>query len=81
MNDRCVSCYESRQNPAYQSTLAHVLLISVGFFVAARCQSVQSCSVSETGSIMRRFEHHAARADTPPCYGISRPDHMRGLLE
>jgi hypothetical protein len=36
MNDRCVSCYESRQNPAYQSTLAHVLLISVGFFIARR---------------------------------------------
>ena len=29
MNDRCDSSYESRQNPAYQSTLAHFFMAMI----------------------------------------------------
>jgi len=80
MNDRCVSCYESRQNPAYQSTLAHVLLISVGFFVAGALPIRKTLFGLRNGLSYPPFERHAARADTPPCCGISHPDRMCGLL-
>jgi hypothetical protein len=44
MNDRCDSSYESRQNPAYQSTLAHFFATLVDVFARGRT-TVQSQQV------------------------------------
>jgi hypothetical protein len=43
MNDRCDSSYESRQNPAYQSTLAHFFAATIAVAVGRPLQITQNC--------------------------------------
>lgn len=43
MNDRCDSSYESPQNPAYQSTLAHFFITAI---LASLSNDLQLCQIS-----------------------------------